>query len=225
MYCQNCGAVLPQGSSFCTNCGTPQNRSSASESGPGLRGFSQKINDPAFSKYRKNQNRWALLFSLILAVIAVIGFFIAGETTAELKNPQALYYGLGIGGMFLLIGIFQTIGKSSDQTWDGTVIDKRVEKKRKRQPTSDDDYYWVDYVEYLVLIKSDRGKVFKLRSEDSDILYNYYQIGERVRHHKGFPFYEKYDKSKEAYLICCVCGKVDDIHEESCSRCKCPLLK
>ena len=98
-----------------------------------LIGFSSKINDPAFSKYIKNTNRWSAIFSVIIAVAAIIGFYIYGETSSEMENPQALYIGLGIGGMFLLIALFTIIGRSKSTTWDGTVVDKKIEKKRRSQ--------------------------------------------------------------------------------------------
>lgn len=68
------------------------------------------------------------MFSFILAVIAVAGFFIYGETSIEMDNPQALYIGLGIGTMFVLIAIIQTLTRKRSKDWDGEVIDK---KKRK----------------------------------------------------------------------------------------------
>ena len=39
-----------------------------------LANFSQKIDDPALAKYIKNNNQWSVIFSIILAVVAVVGF-------------------------------------------------------------------------------------------------------------------------------------------------------
>ena len=90
-------------------------------------GYSDRITDPAFSKYIKNNNRWAVIFSLILAAAAIIGFFIAGEMGVEgMENPQALLIGTGIGGMFLLIALFAVMGRKRSKTWDGVVVDKKV---------------------------------------------------------------------------------------------------
>ncbi len=72
-------------------------------------GYSEKINDPAFGEYLKQSGRWSLIFSLLLAVIAVAGFFIYGETSADMDNPEALYIGLRIGSMFVAIAIFQAL--------------------------------------------------------------------------------------------------------------------
>ena len=81
-----------------------------------LIGYSPKINDPVFARYIKSSNSYSAYFALGLAVIAVIGFFIAGETSDKLKNPEAVYYGLVIGGMFLLIALYQILGRKRSKT-------------------------------------------------------------------------------------------------------------
>ncbi len=58
-------------------------------------GYSTKISDPSFNKYLVNSNRWSAIFSCVLAVIAIAGFFIYGETSSEMDNPQALFIGHG----------------------------------------------------------------------------------------------------------------------------------
>ena len=103
MYCPHCGAALSESASFCRACGGEQIRqdiAAPAYTNRHLAGFSPKISDPAFSKYVKNANRWAAIFSIILAIAAVIGFYIAGEIGSEMDNPQSLYIGFGIGGMF-----------------------------------------------------------------------------------------------------------------------------
>jgi len=228
MYCQNCGTSLVENARFCKSCGSEQKQNVEAQQlnvSSGTVGFSWKINDPAFAKYIKSSNRWSGIFAFILAVAAVIGFFIYGETSSEMENPQALYIGFGIGGMFLLIALLQIIGRGKSKTWDGIVVDKRVKKKRRKQRTGDDDFYWVDYMEYVVFIKSDNGKKHQIRVEDDDTVYNYYQVGDKVRHHKGLNTYEKYDKSRDKFIICNACASINDIQHDVCSRCKCPLLK
>lgn len=228
MYCVNCGTQISEGASFCPACGSGIKR--ASQSTPpqpaGLRGFSTRISDPAFAKYVKNSNRWAAIFSLILAVAAVVGFHIAGEMGVEdMSNPQSLYIGFGIGGMFLVIALFQILGRKRSKTWDGTVEDKKIKKKTKRHDYGNDNVQYEDYLEYSVIIRSDRGKRHTIKTQDSDTLYNYYQIGDRVRHHAGLNSYEKYDKTGDAFIPCNACGTLCDISEDTCFRCKCPLLK
>ena len=118
-----------------------------------LRGFSPRIDDLAFARYVKNTNRWAAIFSIFLAIAAVIGFYIAGEMGAEgMENPQALFIGLGIGGIFLTIALFQILGRKCSKTWDGTVEDKKVKKKTERRTYGNDDVRYEVYLEYTVMI-------------------------------------------------------------------------
>ena len=193
-----------------------------------MTGFSDKINDPAFAKYLKNSNRWAAIFAVGLAVVAVSGFTIAGEMGWDnMENPQAFFQGLGVGGMFLLIALFTIIGRKRSRTWDGAVVDKKITKKRKKRSSnnSSDDYYYADYLEYLVLIRADDGKIHRIVNEDDDTQYNYYRVGDRIRHHGGLNSYEKYDKSGDSIIFCNACATLCDINDDYCFRCKCPLLK
>ncbi len=221
MYCANCGTQISESTRFCPACGGGINQ--APQSTPqsaGLRGFSPRISDPAFSRYLKNTNRWSAIVSTILAIAAVIGFYIAGEMGAEgMSNPGALFIGLGIGGMFVVIALFQIRGRKRSSTWDGTVEDKTVKKK-----TRHDQYTVEEYLEYSVIVRSDHGKKHVIRTRSND-LYSYFDIGDRVRHHAGLRSLEKYDKTGDKFIPCNACGTLCDIREDHCRHCKCPLLK
>ncbi|HUX96137.1 MAG TPA: hypothetical protein VMV47_10425 [Bacteroidales bacterium] len=171
-------------------------------------GYSLKIDDPAMARYIRDTKRWSAIFSLILAVVAVAGFFIYGETSSEMDNPESLYIGIGIGSMFILIALFQISGRNRSITWDGIVVDK-VEKSKSRY----DKYQsrWEEYLEFTVSIQADNGKMHYIGAEDDDTLYNYYQIGNRVRHHKGLNSYEKQDKSGDTIIFCNACASLNDI--------------
>jgi len=223
MCCPHCGETLQENDSFCTSCGREQKQ--AERSKPGPVGFSQKINDPAFARYIKHANLYAVIFTGFLAVAAVIGFFIYGETSSEMDNPEALFIGLGIGGMFIAIALFQVIGRKRSKTWEGTVVDKQVNERRRRKRTGDGGYHYVDYLEFVVVIEDERGKKHEILVEDDDTCYNYYRVGDRVRHHGGLNSYEKYDKSRDSIIFCSACASLCDINDDVCFRCKCPLLK
>jgi len=96
--------------------------------------YSKKINDKAFEKYLESSSKWPLYFSFDLALIAIIGFFIYGETSCEMDNTGALYIGLGIGTMFILIALIQNRSRKKSKTWDGVGVDKKIEKKKRRNP-------------------------------------------------------------------------------------------
>lgn len=227
MICRKCGTPVTEGAELCTRCADtgPAEQQGQSPANNSLIGFSSKINDPMFAAYIKNSNRWSLLFASILAASAIIGFYIYGENSADMDNPQALYIGLGIGGMFICIALYQIIARGRSTTWDGIVVDKKVEKKRRRRDAGNNDYYWDDYTEYTVVIRSEWGKTKVLCAEDDDTAYIYYQIGDRVRHHKGLNSFEKYDKSRDSIIFCSACSTLNDINSDHCHRCHCPLLK
>lgn len=271
MFCDQCGAKLPETAKFCPNCGRavapvpkttavisqatttqpaadpgaasrssqypssvsqPISYPSAVEAMPaspapssptpnrGMRGFSPRINDPAFASYIKKSNLWAGLFSVFLALAAIVGFTIAGQVSDDFTNPGAFLMGFALAIMFLLIGLFQVLGRSRSRTWDGTVEDKKIKKK-----TEHNDDYSESYLEYSVIIRSDQGKrhTFKIRNDST--LYNYFNIGDRVRHHGGLKTYEKYDKTGDRMIPCNACLTINEIANDYCTRCKCPLLK
>ncbi|MBN2793952.1 MAG: zinc ribbon domain-containing protein [Clostridia bacterium] len=237
MYCKNCGHELADRMKFCPSCGSAIE--SASDVNAVVQdvnpirttqvtmGYSNKISDPKFDKYIKNTNRWAIIFSFIIAIAAVVGFYIAGERSTEVTNPEALYIGFGIGGMFLVIVFGQVLMKKGSKTWDGVVVDKTATKKKKKVSTGSDnnDFYWKQYMEYIVVIRSEKGKKHKLRTEDDATIYNYYNVGEKVRHHAGLNTFEKYDKTHDSIIFCNACATKCDITMDTCPRCKCPLLK
>lgn len=142
-----------------------------------------------------------------------------------MENPQSLYIGLGIGGMFLAIALCQVMGRTGGRTWDGAVVDKAVRKKTEKRTYGDDDVRHVSYLEYSVVIRSDSGKKHVITGKNDDTLYNYYRIGDRIRHHGKLNSYEKYDKRGDRFIPCNACATLNDIEDEHCSRCKCPLLK
>ncbi|MEA4924450.1 MAG: hypothetical protein VB084_03980 [Syntrophomonadaceae bacterium] len=220
MLCPNCGSDSEKNIKFCTECGSVlmQEVEKAEAEVKSRVGYSALINDPAFARYMRNAKIWSFTFALIIAVAAIIGFFIYGETSSEMDNPEALYIGMGIGGMFLLIAVFQTIGRSRSKNWDGVVIDKKFEKKRRKRESG-------TYKLYTVVFQTDSGKVLERSVEDDDTLYNYYQIGDKVRHHKGLNSIEKYDKSGDSIIFCSACSSLNDINDDKCFRCSCPLLK
>jgi hypothetical protein len=191
----------------------------------GLRGFSPRIHDPAFAGYIKNTNRWSAIFSMILAVAAVVGFYIYGETSREMENPQAMFIGCAIGGMFLMIALCQILRRKGSKTWDGVVVDKTIKRKTRRHDTGNNDTFIEYYTEYAVVIRDERGKKHRLTAEDDDTRYNYFQVGDRVRHHAGLKSFEKYDKSRDGIILCNACGTLCRISDDICFRCKCPLLK
>lgn len=231
MFCQNCGAKLQDGAvRFCPDCGAAVAQGTASKSQPSDAerqeskttpvGFSSKINDPSFAAYRKKSSQWAFLFSGILAVIASISFPIYGRISGDIDWPNSLFYGIGIGTMFLFIAFVQTMKSRLDKTWDGVVTYKNMYEEiyRGGKHTS-------RRTVYIIKVQKDSGGIKKLKWRDAPGPYGYYNVGDRVRHHRGFYYFEKYDKSHDSIIMCAACLTMCDIDKDVCPRCKCPLLK
>jgi hypothetical protein len=215
LYCENCGTLILKDAKFCRVCGSKQNHAphnapqppNALQS-PNSHGFSLQINDPVFAKHIKNTNSWSVIFSIILAIAAVAGFYIAGEQSTEMDNPESMYIGFGIGSMFLLIALFQVLGRNRSKTWDGTVEDKKIKKKSKKHTYGDDNVRYENYLEYSVIIRSNQGKQYVITADNDDTLYNYYRIGDRVRNHGRLKSYEKFDKTGDRFIPCSACSKL-----------------
>jgi hypothetical protein len=236
MICSKCGADSVKSVKFCTNCGNPlpqtaenqpdhETHTEQAEGNQNRIGFSERINDPAFASYLRQTTAWSFIFAGILAVVVIVGFFIYGETSSEMDNPQALYIGLGIGGMFLTIALLSTISRARVKQWDGVVIDKKIERKTRRNKDSDGQYHVERYKLYTVVFKTDQGKILEKGVEDDDTVFNYFEIGDQVRQHKGLGTLEKYDKSRDSIIFCNACSTLNDINDDKCYRCSCPLLK
>lgn len=222
MLCPNCGNEVSVNNSTCLYCEavTPGEMVPSNNTG-NLVGFSDKINDPAFTSYKKKSVAWSFIFAAILAAVAMTGFPIYGNISGEIDWPYSFLYGLCIGCMFLVIAFMQTLKKGLDKTWDGTVDYKNAYRLKERNRNGAYHHHMV----YILKVKKDSGRTKKHKWRDIPGPYNYYNIGDRVRHHKGFYYYEKYDKSKDSQIMCTACMSFHDIHKDLCTKCKCPLLK
>lgn len=217
MFCHHCGQKQPDSAQFCHHCGTALGNGELSA----RIGYSPRINDPRFAKYVKESNQYAAIFSGALAVIAVVGFYIYGETSREMENPEALYIGLAVGAMFMTIAAAQIIKRNKSGTWDGKVINKTIEERTRKRNRREQEYTL-----FTVFVQRDSDKkVFVIAVEDDDTLYEYYQVGDKVRHHGGLRTFEKYDKSKDSIIFCNACSSLNDIKDDECFRCHRPLLK
>ncbi len=221
MYCQHCGVAI-ENTRFCPSCGGQQ--STQEQMGQlytnQLVGYSDKINDPQIATVMKKINSSGMVFAFIFAVVAVVGFTVAGAVeVGDFELPSAFYMGLGFGGLLILIPFIQMARAKKDKTWDGVIVDKKV-----KQPSYSERQRGYYQTQYWLHIRLDNGKNKIIPSTEE--LFNYYQIGEHVRHHAGTShILEKYDKSYDTIIYCITCTSKNDINNDTCYRCKCPLLK
>lgn len=174
--------------------------------------YSEKINDPAFDKYLRNTKNYRLQFSFLLAIVAIAGFFLYGHFSDEMDNPEALYIGLAIGGMFILIGLYSALSGKPAAGWDGVVTGKKIRRAAGK-------------LEYIVFFTDEKNRSHEIKSENDATLHDYYREGEKVRFHGRLHTYEKYDKSKDEIIFCNACSFMNEISDDFCRNCGCPLLK
>ncbi len=158
---------------------------------------------------------------MILAVAAVVGFFYRGRAGADGRKTRSAFIGLGIGGLFSSL-LFPDCRQKTQPHMDGVSGQKDYKEKGREGSRT---IITRSATEYAVNIRLDDGKVHRLTASDDDTVFNYYQIGDRVRRHAGLNSYEKYDKSRDKIIFCNACATLCDINDDFCFRCKCPLLK
>ena len=108
---------------------------------------------------------------------------------------RSLYFTVSVSEeCFVAIAALQTAKRKLDKTWDGTVIDKQIYSKY---------YNNEDHTQYVIKIEKDSGKIKTVKWTDYSELFDYYEIGDRIRHHRGLFYYEKYDKSRDSEIFMC----------------------
>lgn len=233
MHCTSCGKEMASQAKFCAYCGAEvigakmeHNHSKPKESmiPSSLVGYSTKISDPAFDAYLSSSKKYGKQFTVGLVVLLIVGFGIYGTISDEMEFIQAVLIGSFLGGVYLTWSLIALSKKGKKEDWDGVVIDKKKKRKTRTQG-SGDDTYTENYIQYQVIMKKNNGKKHTLKFDDTDIVYNYYQIGDNVRFHGKLNTIEKYDKSHDSIIFCNACATVNKIEDDVCFRCKCPLLK
>ena len=238
MYCIHCGEKILDDGAFCPFCGqktskttdkypdemTHDNTTQETDVRQNIRpGFSKKINDPAIHAAIKKNGKAALIFAVIIILAPIIVTFIIG---AKNDDMSVVGGGVVISIIFLVINLISGVKKKSEKQWDGIVIDKCVEEKRKKYtPEGDRDVQTT--IVYKTMFQTDNGKI-KILEEPAinNVYYNYLNIGDKVRYYPQFTcYYEKFDKSLDTYAICPICATKNDISKDTCSRCGVPIIK
>ena len=81
------------------------------------------------------------------------------------------------------------------------------------------------HITYILKVARSTGKVETLKWHHNPDAFDYYRVGEQVRHHSGYDFPEKFDKSSDDQVICIACGILYAQQEVDCPKCQVPLLK
>lgn len=236
MFCYNCGDRLPEGAEFCTGCGKavnlrtpePMEVSQAASSDPsqgdaGLVGFSDRCNSPEILAAAQKNKKSSIGCMWILFFVPLIGFPVAGLLMDDFPFGESLVIGVGISLVMLVVNLL-TLRKTNQPMWEGVVVNKYSKEKSEHRGGKDDN--WRTYTEYNTIINTDAGKKKTIVEKDSNRhMYDYLDIGDKVRFHPKFGTYEKYDKSKDRIIYCNVCSMMNPIQNDRCKRCNNLLFK
>jgi len=215
-FCTTCGSATIADARFCPACGNALNPAH-----PQSVGWTTHHLDPAVQQRAEKNKKNAWIFTIFLTFAFPIGFALAGIFMEDMPIGEALLIGIGLGLMMLIIGIIR-ISKMKSGTWDGTVTDK---KQKRKLDHSQDDSVTREKTIYTIVITESNGRQHRLNYTDNTTMYNYFNIGDRVRCHMAFGTYEKFDKSRDSIIYCNICGTQNDISLNQCKSCRLPLFK
>lgn len=186
-------------------------------------GFSDKINDPAIRAALKKGKRFTFLFALVLVLAPLVVTFVLSMKDGNFENVK---FGAILSLIFLAFSVFPSLKKGAERQWDGVVTDKRIDYRKEVDRNSNSTTTHVRKV-YITRFRRDNGGTKTLQeSEINHVFYDYLQVGDRVRYYPQFNcYYEKYDKSNDTCVICPMCNTLNDLANDTCSRCGVPVIK
>ena len=255
MFCANCGNPLPENCIFCPSCGTQlqelgkrpgteseQFPDNAALGQPDLSanlfmektrpipvpaaiapGYSPVFNTPEFQAAIKRFKKATFGFGLLISPLPLAGFIIYSLVNpGEMDLSTAIMVGAFISLIFLLCAVIPALRLKYQGTWDGVVVDKLIREERKSRDES-----FTEEIYYTIIRKDTGGKATCEENAMNHAIYDYLQMGERVRFHPELPGcpYEKYDKRGLSYVICGFCKSRVKVTEDFCPGCHSPVLK
>lgn len=131
----------------------------------------------------------------------------------------------------LLISIYHKWFLIFDKTWIGIIVDKRIKKIKKMHGYVSlwdvKNYENLGEIQkkYIIYLKNENGKKRKIKFYEREDLFKYFNIGDRVRHIKGFNLFEKEDKENDKQMLCMNCLRIDTSVNEKCPLCGVKLLR
>lgn len=230
MYCQKCGTKRNGHAAFCGACGerfleggrqqeeiTPRTDLFPSS----LVGFSSRAHDKEILRAAGKNKKSALGCAVFLLLAFPIGFLLAGIFMESMPLDEAMIIGVGLGLLMFVISIVRILSMKKN-TWEGTVTDKTYKDKTRRDNSDNVTYYR----EYKVSLLTTQGKKKSIIEQDARRpMYDYLQVGDRVKYHPAFGTYEKYDKSRDRIIYCNICARENPMENERCTRCHNYLFK
>lgn len=223
MFCHNYGNKLPKDEVFCSSCYTKvgqDKRDSRDTQRMNLIGFSDMCKSPEILEVAQKNRKSSMGCMWILVFVPLIGFPIAGLLIDDFPFGESAVIGIGVALLILIINVY-ALCRAKQPRWEGIVINKFSKEKYEHKDDASKTY-----MEYTVAITTDAGRKKTIVEKDSSRdMYDYLDVGDKVRFHPMFGTYEKYDKSKDHIIYCNVCFMMNLIQNDRCKRCNNPLFK
>lgn len=166
------------------------------------------------------KRRFALKLIVRLIASAAVGA-LGYAACAWYKMPKTISVVAGLV-IFSIVLIELRVPAMLAPGWDGVVKSKTVRYVTTRYKNNIPEYELIVTDEHgrehrdVFLDKDDEGKLNRIE---------YYNHGERVRRHRGFKYFERFDKSDKNTVICIDCGTLNPKERDRCKDCGLILLK
>ena len=229
IICKNCSAQLDDSDKVCRYCGTPiipdtpaavPYATPVSAPLTGSVGYSRLVDSEEVVAALKKNNRVSNIAVAVFVVLPFLGFLIYGAVSDKMDVGKAAVYGIIISAIFAFASLIVAIKHKLDKPFEGTVADK----KKSFRSGSSQVRGGKSRTKYTVRFDCEDGK--RRKKEVSIPVYEYLEIGERVRYLPRFPQpFEKYDKRKDGDVLCMFCSRRNPLTETTCSFCHKPLIK
>lgn len=228
IICKSCGAQLEDSVKFCTECGAPV-AAEVPASAPvyeapvfyaGSAGYSTLVDSEEVLKTLKKTKRASNIFLAVFVLLPLIGFLIYGAVSDKMDFGKAAVYGLIVSAIFAFVSLIVAIKNKLTKSFEGVVTDK----KKSFRMSSANNRSGRSRTKYTVRFECEDGK--RRKKEVSVPVYEYLQVGDRVRFLPQFPQpYEKYDKRPDGEVLCMFCSKKNPLTETRCAFCHNVLIK
>ena len=215
MICPRCREELPEDTMECPVCSFTfeEGKPYLAEN---LIGYSDKIDARIFKKRALQGKRSFIVTGYVIATLFLVLTPYFGITGGSLNPATSIFAGIVCAGFFSYFATLQLKALLKDKTWDGVIEDKDVEIRTGKKGG---EFHKVK------VRKNDSGESNWYTFQDGRAIVRYYEEGSKVRHHKGFNYFEKFDKSLDREVICIHCGHFTEMSEDQCDHCRMPLLK
>lgn len=229
IICKHCQAQLDDSEKFCRYCGAPVGSGApaapvcaAPVSAPlmGSAGYSRLTDSEEVLAALKKNNRVSNIAVFVFVLLPFLGFLIYGAVSDKMDVGKAAVCGIILSAIFAFVSLIVAIRRKLDKPFEGTVIDK----KKTFRSGSSQVRGGKSRTKYVIRFECEDGK--RRKKEVSIPVFEYLEIGERVRYLPRFPQpYEKYDKRKDGDVLCMFCSRRNPLTETTCSFCHKPLIK